>query len=104
MERSLQLSLVVLGRGELAAAGDKRSDTAIMKGREGAHRSKSHGRRVESGTSNSSEYGENMRLEGEIMVDGVVSEREERGVKGKADEERGCCRVEEDKRMRRIKG
>ena len=30
-----------------------------------AHRSKSHGRRVESGTSNSSEYGENMRLEEE---------------------------------------
>lgn len=28
-----------------------------------AHRSKSHGRSVDSGTSNSSEYGENMRLE-----------------------------------------
>lgn len=31
----------------------------------GGERSKSHGRSVESGTSNSSEYGENMRLEGE---------------------------------------
>jgi hypothetical protein len=54
-----------------------------MKGREKAHSSKSHGRRVESGTSNSSEYGENMRLEGGIVVDGVMSEREEGGKKGK---------------------
>jgi hypothetical protein len=67
-----------------------------MKGREEAHSSKSHGRRVESGTSNSSEYGENMRLEGGVMVDGVVSEREEEGIKGKEDEKRGSCRVEED--------
>lgn len=54
-----------------------------------AHRSKSHGRSVESGTSNSSEYGENMRLErkgegGNKYV--IVGERKEGGGKRKKKE------------------
>lgn len=59
--------LLFLRSRELAA--QERRDVTNAKRRGLAHRSKSHGRRVGSGTSNSSaEYGENMRLEGGMVV------------------------------------